>query len=96
MVLDKEKQAEASEAFRSMCHKFNPTVNENVGYMFVVLDKDLYHPGDTLEGRLFFEVFLPCFQNRLMFKLECVETFPKALSEQFFSGFPNPLTGVSP
>ena len=52
-------------------------MNENVGYMFVVLDQDTYQPGDTIEGRLFFEVFMPCFQNRIMLKLEAVEQFPK-------------------
>jgi hypothetical protein len=45
--------------------------------MFVVLDQDTYRPGDTIEGRLFFEVFMPCFQNRIMLRLEAVEQFPK-------------------
>jgi hypothetical protein len=67
-----------------MCHRFNPTVNENVGYMFVVLDQDTYQPGDTIEGRLFFEVFMPCFQNRIMLKLEAVEQFPKRFTPKVF------------
>ena len=45
VIENKERQAHASEAFRGMCRRFNPTVNENVGYMFVLLDQETYQPG---------------------------------------------------
>ena len=82
--MDKQQQAQATEAFRSLCHRFNPTLNENVGYMFVVLDQDAYQPGEVIQGRLYFEVFMPCFQNRLMVKFEGVEQFPKRFAAEVF------------
>lgn len=44
--------------------------------MFIVLDKEWYLPGQTVEGRVFFDLFIPCFQNKLVIKLEGKETFP--------------------
>jgi hypothetical protein len=52
--------------------------------MFVVLDQEAYQPGEQIEGLLFFEVFMPCFQNKLMIKFESVETFPKRFTEELF------------
>jgi len=48
-------------AFKALCDEYRAIVNENVGYMFLVLDRELYSPGQTVTGHLFFEVFMPCF-----------------------------------
>lgn len=56
--------------------RFKPSQNESVGYMFLITDREYYSAGSLIEGRIFFETFLPCFQNKLMLKLEGTETFP--------------------
>ena len=40
--------------------------------MFVVLEKgrNEYEPGEVIKGEIYFEVFIPCFQNRVMVKIE--------------------------
>ena len=53
-----------------MFRVFEPTKSENVGYMFIVLDREWYLPGQTVEGRVFFDLFIPSLQNKLMLKLE--------------------------
>jgi hypothetical protein len=73
-----------SPEFRSMCREFRPNMSENVGYMMMVLDKEQYLPGQTVEGRLYFDLFIPCFQNKLMLKLEGNEIFPSKHIEHVF------------
>lgn len=72
--------------------RFKPTQNENVGYMFVITNREYYCPGQVIEGRIFFETFLPCFQTKLMLKLEGTETFPQHLTQTVFKDL---LTGVA-
>jgi hypothetical protein len=67
--------------------RFKPSMNDNVGYMFMIVDKEWYWPGQVVEGRIFFETFLPCFQNKLMLKFEGVESFPQHLTSQVFKDF---------
>lgn len=67
-----------------MCKEFKPKHSENVGYMMVLLDKEWYTPGQTVEGRIIFDLFIPCFQNKLMLKLEGAETFPRKHIEHVF------------
>ena len=64
-------------AFKALCDDYRAVVNENVGYMFLVLDRELYSPGQTITGHIFFEVFMPCFQNRLVLTFEGEESFPR-------------------
>jgi hypothetical protein len=33
-------------------------VNEKIGYMFMVLEKDWYRPGEKVSGKIFFELFM--------------------------------------
>lgn len=73
-----------SHEFRMMCKEFKPQHSENVGYMIIMVDKEWYHPGQTVKGRIFFDLFIPCFQNKLMVKLEGTETFPKKYVEHVF------------
>ena len=44
--------------------------------MSLVLDKEWYRPGDIIEGRIFFEIFIPSFQTKLHLKFEGLEEFP--------------------
>ena len=71
--------------FKAMCDEFKAQTNNNVGCMFIVLDKDWYQPGSTVEGRVFFDLFMPCFQNRVMLKLEGIETMPLPHIDYAFS-----------
>jgi hypothetical protein len=50
--------------------------------MFFVVDRESYQAGQTLEGRLFIDLFIPCFQNRLMIRLSGHESFPARQAEQ--------------
>ena len=34
-----------------------PMVNKNIGYMFIVLEKDIYLPGEVVRGSVYFELF---------------------------------------
>ena len=52
--------------------------------MFIVLDKECYESGDVIEGRIFFEMFIPSFQTQLMLKVEGTECFPSRLWESVF------------
>lgn len=70
-----------SVSFRDMCLKFNPEHSQNVGYMMIVLDREWYLPGQTVEGRVFFDLFMPCFQNKLMLSLEGAECFPRRYAD---------------
>ncbi len=47
--------------FVEFVKKVNAGINENLGYMFLVLDKDWYRPGELVEGIIFMDFFLPCF-----------------------------------
>ena len=76
--------AVGTQEFLEMCTEFSPSHSDNVGYMFIVLDKEWYLPGQTVEGRVFFDLFIPCFQNKLMLKLEGNETFPRKHVEKVF------------
>jgi hypothetical protein len=63
--------------FNTFMKAVEPTVNENIGYMFFRLDKEWYTPGELIEGRLYLEFFIPSFQTKLVVKLEAIEKFPK-------------------
>ena len=43
--------------FKYFIDKVQPTVNKDVGYMFIVLDRENYSPGDTVNGTVYFELF---------------------------------------
>ncbi len=49
--------------------------------MFIALDKDWYHPGETVHGAVFFELFRLGFQTKLALRFEGVELFPTRLRE---------------
>jgi hypothetical protein len=55
-----------------------------VGYMFIEIDKEWYRPGEVIEGRVYFEFFIPSFQTSLMIKIEGKETFPREYYEKAF------------
>ena len=60
--------------------------------MFITLDRDWYLPGEMVEGKIYFELFMPSLQNKLMMKIEGKESFPERLYESVFqtvNGDPN-------
>src|SRR5688572_5537551 len=63
--------------FTEFLKKVDASLNDNVGYMFCVLNKEQYRPGELIEGRIFLDCFIPSFQNKLMIKLEAAELFPQ-------------------
>ena len=42
---------------RLFIDKVQPSVNKDVGYMFIQVDKEQYSPGSTVFGSVFFELF---------------------------------------
>ena len=57
-------------------------VNTNTGYMFILLEKDEYMPGEIIKGSVFFEFFHLSFQTHLKLKFEGVEIVPAKLVKQ--------------
>ena len=43
--------------FKDFIDVMQPMVNKDVGYMFILLDKDHYAPGEVVKGSVFFELF---------------------------------------
>ena len=43
--------------FKNFIDIMQPMVNKDVGYMFILLDRDHYAPGDIVKGSVFFELF---------------------------------------
>lgn len=50
-----------------------------MGYMFIIIDKEVYFPGDEVKGSVFFELFNISFQNRLIIEFKGVEIVPRKL-----------------
>jgi hypothetical protein len=50
-----------SPQFAEFVKKVNAGINDNMGYMFLVLDKEWYRPGELVEGIILMDFFLPCF-----------------------------------
>ena len=57
-------------------------VNTNIGYMFILLEKDEYMPGEIIRGSVFFEFFQLSFQTNLKLKFEGIEIIPSNLVKQ--------------
>ena len=53
-----------------------------MGYMFIIVDKEVYYPGDEIKGSVFFELFNISFQNRLWIEFKGVEIVPPKLHHQ--------------
>jgi hypothetical protein len=43
--------------FQNFIDSNNAMIQANEGYMFIVLDKDYYHPGEMVHGSIFFELY---------------------------------------
>ena len=56
--------------FKNFIDMVQPMVNKDVGYMFIVLDKETYSPGETVHGSLFFELFRIGYQTKLIIQFE--------------------------
>jgi len=50
--------------------------------MFILTDKDVYHPGETLKGHVYFHNFIPSQSKKLMIKLEGRETVPNSIFDR--------------
>lgn len=50
-----------TKVYNDFCQQFSVNSSENVGYMFLILDKEWYRPGQIVEGRVFLELFIPSF-----------------------------------
>lgn len=59
-------------------------INPNTGYMFILLEKELYQPGAMVKGSIFFELFHHSLQNKLMVKFEGLEYVPKKYQRQIY------------
>jgi hypothetical protein len=60
-----------------------PTVNKDVGYMFIMVDKEQYSPGQTVFGSVFFELFRIGYQTNLILRVEGQEILPQRLQALF-------------
>lgn len=43
-----------TDDFISFLDLVKPTINSSTGYMFILLDKDVYAPGEMVKGSIFF------------------------------------------
>ncbi len=43
--------------FKNFIDVMQPMVNKDNGYMFILLDKNHYAPGEVVHGSVFFELF---------------------------------------
>ena len=73
-----------SPVFQAFVAQVEPYTNESIGYMFMTVDKEWYKPGDTVEGRIYVELFTHSYQSNLMLRLEGKEIFPKSLNNEVF------------
>lgn len=65
--------------FKNFIDEVQPTVNANFGYMFILLEKNEYVPGQIIKGSVFFELFHISFQTKLMLKFDGIEIIPKRM-----------------
>ncbi len=59
-------------------------VNKDVGYMFILLDRDAYAPGETVYGSVYFELFRIGYQTKMIIQFEGSESLPKRLQSQIY------------
>lgn len=57
-------------------------IQANEGYMFIVLDKDYYLPGEMVNGSVFFELYNISLQTNLMIKFEGYELVSERLERK--------------
>jgi len=73
--------------FQLFLKNVEANVEENLGYMFIVLDKHLYRPGDKVSGKIYFELYIPSESTQVNVKFEGRETVPescfKALGQKY-------------
>lgn len=65
--------------FKDFIDVMQPMVNKDVGYMFILLDKEHYAPGETVKGSVFFELFRIGYQTKVIIQMEGSEVLPKRL-----------------
>jgi len=61
-----------------------PSINKDVGYMFIKVDREHYSPGQTVFGSVFFELFRIGYQTNLLLRVEGHELLPKRLASQIY------------
>jgi hypothetical protein len=66
-----------------------PMVNKDVGYMFILLEKNHYAPGSVVKGSVFFELFRIGYQTNLVIELEGSELLPRRLQTQIYQSMMN-------
>ena len=49
-------------------------INVGTGYLFIVTNKKSYHPGDTIKGSVFFELFHECASRELEIEFKGLST----------------------
>ena len=75
--------------FKNFIDIMQPMVNKDVGYMFILLDRDHYAPGDIVKGSVFFEMFRIGYQTKLIVQFEGSELLPKRLQSQIYQSMNN-------
>lgn len=77
-AMEKELPEYSEEAtFQKFLTDVNAAESPKMGYMFIILDKQFYHPGETVSGAIFLESYRIFLQNRLACEVYREETFPK-------------------
>ena len=65
-ALEKELPEYSEEpSFQKFLTEVNAAESPKMGYMFIVLDKKFYHPGEVVSGAIFLESFRIFLQNKL-------------------------------
>jgi hypothetical protein len=52
-------------SFKKFLFDIHAVESPKMGYMFIVLDKDFYHPGETITGCVVLESYRIFLQNKL-------------------------------
>ena len=69
------------ESFKKFLFESGAVESPKMGYMFMVLDKDCYHPGEEVTGAVFLESYRIFMQNKLACQVFKQETFPRRFKD---------------
>jgi hypothetical protein len=68
--------------FKKFLFDVEAVESQAMGYMFIVLDKEVYHPGEEVTGVIFLESYRIFMQNKLAVQVYKQDTFPKRFQSQ--------------
>ena len=73
------------EHFKEFLKANHVDIKNDVGYMFVTLDKEnsFYHPGETVKGTIFMEIFGECSSNELWLQIDGEQIAPQQAMSLF-------------